>query len=121
VFPFCHSFADRLLTTVVQVLLNENDALWSHFRHQHISDTIEAISAKFKDHMKTQGAQLAKGELTDISSMADGVRQLAQYQEQAGKLAQHMQVRVRLEVRKYVRNSMYNFSLVFLVAALFLV
>jgi syntaxin-binding protein 1 len=42
--------------------------------------------------MKTQGAQLAKGELTDISSMADGVRQLAQYQEQAGKLAQHMQM-----------------------------
>ena len=75
-----------------QVLLNENDALWTHFRHIHISDTIDTITAKFKEHMKTQGAQLAKGEIQDISSMADGVRQLAQYQEQAGKLAQHMQM-----------------------------
>lgn len=75
-----------------QVLLNENDAVWMEFRHQHIAKVLEQLSEKFKEFMETQGAQLAAGKVSDLSKMAAGARELGQYQEMVGKLGQHMNI-----------------------------
>jgi hypothetical protein len=75
-----------------QVLLNENDEVWLEFRHQHIAKVLEQLSAKFKDFMETQGAQLAAGKVTDLSQMATATKEIGQYKEMVGKLGQHMNI-----------------------------
>lgn len=77
--------------TMKTALLNENDKLWTEFRHTHIAQVSDAIGKRMASlSTSTAGSSLKKGTETDISSMAEALRELPEYREMLGKLSQHL-------------------------------
>nr|CCA16469.1 syntaxinbinding protein putative [Albugo laibachii Nc14] len=77
--------------TMKTALLNENDKLWAEFRHTHIAQVSDAIGKRMASlSASAAGASLKKGTATDISSMAEALRELPEYREILGKLSQHL-------------------------------
>jgi hypothetical protein len=74
-----------------KALLNESDALWVEFRHQHIAKVMEQIGERTKEYIHANaGAELTQKLGTDAKMSAQELglilKQLPEYREMTGKL-----------------------------------
>lgn len=78
-------------TVMKTAFLNENDKLWTEFRHTHIAKVSEEIGTRMAALSSSKaGVSLGKGKSTDLQSMAAALRELPEYRELLGKLSQHL-------------------------------
>lgn len=78
-------------TVMKTAFLNENDKLWTEFRHTHIAKVSDEIGKRMAALSSSKtGSSLGKGKSTDLQSMAAALRELPEYRELLGKLSQHL-------------------------------
>jgi syntaxin-binding protein 1 len=97
-----------------KAILNENDVFWAEHRHDHIAKVIDAIKGNMNDIIQNNaGAKLAKasGADMDISSMAQAVKQLPDYQETTGKLGEHVSISTQC-MAAFMRQALMRLSAV---------
>ena len=63
-----------------QILVNEDDPLWARLRHQHIQDTIEALTAEFKDFLAKNAAtaKMKEDAPQSLAEMSKAIRAFPQ-------------------------------------------
>mmetsp|Transcript_12879 Transcript_12879/g.19956 ORF Transcript_12879/g.19956 Transcript_12879/m.19956 type:complete len:707 (+) Transcript_12879:274-2394(+) len=79
----------------VDILLNEDDAVWVELRGKHIAEVINTLSERVQEMINSDTSGLAtksKGKSMTLSQMADALKALPEYQEVMSKLSQHMQI-----------------------------
>ncbi|KYQ92769.1 Sec1-like family protein [Tieghemostelium lacteum] len=73
------------------VLLNDNDFMWTGLRHKHIADVIESLKNRLDEFLKTnQVSQYTSQSTGTLKEASDVIRSLPQYQEMMGKYATHI-------------------------------
>lgn len=79
----------------VDILLNEDDAVWVELRGKHIAEVINTLSERCQEMVNSDTSGLAtksKGKSMTLSQMAGALKALPEYQEVMRKLSQHMQI-----------------------------
>ncbi|GAB5030940.1 sec1-like family protein [Nannochloropsis oceanica] len=80
-----------------KALLNESDALWTEFRHQHIAKVMEQIGERTRDYIQANaGVEMTRKLGTNAKmsphELALIVKQLPEYREMTGKLWMHYSI-----------------------------
>jgi hypothetical protein len=80
-----------------KALLNDSDALWAEFRHQHIAKVMEQIGERTRDYIQANaGVEMTRKLGTDAKmspqELALIVKQLPEYREMTGKLWMHYSI-----------------------------
>jgi len=84
-----------------EVLLNENDPLWTKYRHMHIAELGEVVGVdyqKFLEEHKDSKELMNKGQ--DLKSKAAGLKAMPKFQEQTQRYSMHINIAEEL-LKKY--------------------
>ncbi|KAI8365236.1 Sec1-like protein [Radiomyces spectabilis] len=77
-----------------EIMLNEQDSLYTSIRHMHIASTIEKLIEDFNDFMSqnNKAASESDSSVRNLNDMKDMIANLPQYQEMKGKFSAHMTI-----------------------------
>jgi len=92
---------ERGQTTQKEVILDENDALWNEFRHNHIADCMRTIPERFKNFAKEKRHKTEENaSIKDLSKM---MQAMPQYQKEIQAYLNHMHI-VEACQKQYSKN-----------------
>eukprot|EP00668_Euglena_longa_P041600 GGOE01054770.1.p1 GENE.GGOE01054770.1~~GGOE01054770.1.p1 ORF type:complete len:609 (+),score=216.48 GGOE01054770.1:92-1918(+) len=97
---YLHSFVNSAGKTIEkEVTLDDNDPLWTEFRHRHISEVLPELNSSLQSFLQNNKAitSLTKEKREkDLKKMSEAVRQMPQYQQKVDNFSLHIGISGKL-------------------------